>query len=119
MFKVSDEASARINEFVKGQEGLKKVRILVTEGGWRGPYLVMALDEQKDTDQVFEDRGVTFLVDKTLFERVKPISIDYVQSTLGSGYILESKLVDQIKGIFAGCRNICDNCEEFAEKPEK
>ncbi len=113
MFKVSEEASTRIKDFVEGQAGLKSVRILVTEGGWRGPYLVMALDEEKETDEVIVDRGVKFLIDKSLFERVKPISIDYVQSTLGSGYILESELVKGIKGVFAGCRNICDNCEEF------
>lgn len=116
MFKVSEEASKRIKDFLQGQKGLQSIRVLVTEGGWRGPYLVMALDEKKENDEVITDRGVTFLVEKSLFERVKPISIDYVQGTMGSGYVFESELVKGIKGVFAGCRNICDTCEDFTKE---
>lgn len=112
MFEVSEEASKKIKQFLDEQEKLQAVRILVTEGGWRGPFLVMALDEQKENDEVFSDRGVTFLVEKTLFEKAKPINIDYVHSTFGSGYILNSELLKHWKGgIFGGCRNICDSCE--------
>jgi len=113
MFEVSEEASEKIKQELEGHEGLQSIRILVTEGGWRGAYLVMALDEQKENDEVFMDRGVKFLIDKALFERVKPISIDYVRSTLGSGYTLNSELLKGMKGIFAGCRNICDSCQDL------
>jgi len=113
MFEVSEEASKKIKQFLEEQKGLQAVRILVTEGGWRGPFLVMALDEQKENDAVFTDRGVTFLVEQALFERIKPLSIDYVRSTFGSGYILNSELLKNHKGIFAGCRNICENCEDL------
>ena len=112
MFEVTQEASDRIRQFLKEQGDPKPIRILVTDGGWRGAYLVMALDDQKENDEVFTDRGVTFLVEKGLLERAKPIRIDYVQSTLGAGYILESQLLKGKEGIFTGCRNICDSCEE-------
>ncbi|SEM23668.1 Fe-S cluster assembly iron-binding protein IscA [Syntrophus gentianae] len=114
MFEVSEEASKKIKEFLAEQKGLQAIRILVTEGGWRGPFLVMALDEQKEDDEVFTDRGVTFLVEKSLFEKANPISIDYVHSTFGSGYILNSELMKHWKGgVFGGCRNICESCEDF------
>lgn len=112
MFEVSQEASDRIKQFLKEQENPRPIRVLVTDGGWRGAYLVMAMDDQKENDEVLTDRGVTFLVEKGLLERAKPIRIDYTHSTLGEGYILESQLVKGKEGIFTGCRNICDTCED-------
>jgi iron-sulfur cluster assembly protein len=85
MFEVSEKASEMIKQFVEGREGLQSIRILMTEGGWKGPYLAMALDGPKETDRVFTERGVTFVIDEALFERVKPIRIDYIQSALGPG----------------------------------
>jgi iron-sulfur cluster assembly protein len=113
MFKVSEEASEKIRQFLEGREGLQSIRILMTEGGWKGPYLVMALDEQKENDEVFTDRGVTFLVEKTLFERVRPIRIGYTHSTLGSGYTLESELMKDMKGVSVGCHDICNSCQDI------
>ena len=113
MFEVSDEASEKIRQFLEGREGLKSIRILMTEGGWKGPYLVMALDEQNENDEVFTAKGVTFLVEKALFERVKPIRIGYTHSTLGSGYTLESELLKGMKGVSVGCHEICNSCQDL------
>ena len=52
----------------------------------------MALDESTKEDEVFEDRGVTYLVEKTLFEKVKPIVVDFVTTPRGSGFKLTSSL---------------------------
>jgi len=51
MFEVSEKASELIKQFLQGQQGTQSIRLLMTEGGWRGAYLVMALDEQKENDQ--------------------------------------------------------------------
>ncbi|MGB6064201.1 MAG: IscA/HesB family protein [Desulfomonilaceae bacterium] len=110
MFEVSEEASEKIKQFLEGREGLQAIRVLMTEGGWRGPYLVMALDEQKEDDEVFTERGVTFVIEKALFERVKPIRIGYTHSTLGSGYTLESELMKDVKGVSVGCHDIFNSC---------
>jgi len=112
MFEVSEEASEQIKQFLKGREGLQSIRILMTEGGWKGPYLVMALDQQKKDDEVFTERGVTFLIKKTLFERVKPIRINYTHSTLGSGYTLESELKKDMKDVSV-CHEICGSCQDL------
>jgi iron-sulfur cluster assembly protein len=111
VFEVSEEPSEKIKQFLEGREGLQVIRVLMTEGGWRGPYLVMALDEQKEDDEVFTERGVTFVIEKALFERVKPIRIDYTHSTLGSGYTLESELMKGMKGVSVGCHDICNSCD--------
>lgn len=115
MFEVSEEASKKMKQFLKGREGSQSIRILMTEGGWKGPYLVMALDEQKENDEVFTERGVTFLIEKALFERVKPIRIDYSHSTLGSGYTLKSELMNGMNGVSVGCHDICNSCQNLPD----
>jgi len=37
----------------------------------------MALDEPKETDEVYKVNGFKFLVDKAFLEKVKPIKIDF------------------------------------------
>ena len=66
----------------------------------------MALDESHDDDEVFTDREVTYLVNKTLFEKVKPVAIDYVQSPRGEGFKLSSSM-DSAGG---GCGSSCSSC---------
>ena len=111
MFEVSEEASEKMTQFLEGREEPQPIRVLMTEGGWKGPYLVMALDDQKEDDEVFTERGVTFVIEKALFERAKPIRIGYTHSTLGSGYTLESELMKKAKDANVGCHEICDSCE--------
>jgi iron-sulfur cluster assembly protein len=52
----------------------------------------MALDESKANDETFEDQGVTYLVEKGLFEQAKPIAIDFITTERGSGFKLTSNL---------------------------
>jgi Fe-S cluster assembly iron-binding protein IscA len=40
----------------------------------------MALDEPKENDEVIKDNGVTYLIEKDLYVKVKPIAIDFVES---------------------------------------
>jgi len=116
MFEVSEEASEKIKRFLEGREGLQPIRILMTEGGWKGPYLVMALDQQKKDDEVFTERGVTFLIERALLERIKSIRIDYTHSTLGSGYTLKSELMKDAKDVSV-CHEICGSCQDLPARP--
>lgn len=52
----------------------------------------MALDESHEDDELFMDRGITYVVSKALFAHVKPITIDYISSLSGSGFSLTSRL---------------------------
>jgi iron-sulfur cluster assembly protein len=61
----------------------------------------MALDESTTGDEVFEDRGIKFLVEKTLLEKVKPISVDFITNPGGGGFKLTSSLSQQ---------NACGSC---------
>ncbi|MBN2032346.1 MAG: Fe-S cluster assembly protein HesB [Deltaproteobacteria bacterium] len=61
----------------------------------------MALDEPKDDDELMDNNGITYLINKQLLEQVKPVTVDFVESGYGSGFSISSNL---IKG------NSCGSC---------
>ncbi len=52
----------------------------------------MALDEPREKDEVFDDRELTYIIEKGLFETIKPIKVDYVDSYMGAGFDISSSL---------------------------
>ena len=52
----------------------------------------MVLDEPGNDDHVFTEQGITFMVDNHLLESVKPIRIDLVETSMGSGFAINSNL---------------------------
>ncbi len=62
----------------------------------------LALDEQKDTDDVYHVRGYTFSVDKRLMQTSAPIVVDGSQF----GFKISSQLNAQAAG---GCSS-CTSC---------
>ncbi len=110
MLEVSEKASEVMKQLLERREGPQSIRILMTEGGWKGAYLVMALDEPTENDHVFRERGLTFLVEKTLLDSVKPIKIDYVDGTLGSGFTLRSELTKAVTSPPLTCESLCEHC---------
>jgi len=63
----------------------------------------MALDEPRDDDEVMKDNGITYLVNKELFEQAKPINVDFADSAMGSGFSISSNL--NLGG--GGCESSC------------
>ena len=64
----------------------------------------MALDESTPNDDLFEDRGVTYLVEKDLFEKVKPIAVEFITTPRGGGFKLTSSLSQE------GACGSCTSC---------
>jgi Fe-S cluster assembly iron-binding protein IscA len=64
----------------------------------------MALDEPKGDDEVVKEDGVTYLINKQLFEQVKPLTVDFVDSAHGSGFSIQSSLA---KGGSCGSCSTC------------
>jgi Fe-S cluster assembly iron-binding protein IscA len=62
----------------------------------------MTLDESKESDVIFTDRGVQYLIDKALLDEVKPVKVDFKKSFIGSGFRLTSSLSKR-KGLRGGC----------------
>ena len=65
----------------------------------------MALDEPKDDDEVIKDNKISYLINKELLEKAKPINVDFVESAMGSGFSLSSSLKTE-----GGCGSSCSTC---------
>ena len=52
----------------------------------------MALDESRDNDEVFDHSGITYVIEKGLLERIKPVKVDFINSPMGSGFNIESNM---------------------------
>lgn len=107
MFEVSDKAGEMIKQFLEGKDGPHSVRLMMTGGGCCGGTLGMALDEPNENDQVFNEKGVTFIIDKELFEEVKPVSVDFVKSAMGEGFMIQSELSRKTAGSCGGPGSCC------------
>jgi iron-sulfur cluster assembly protein len=52
----------------------------------------MALDEPKVNDEVIKNNEITYLIEKELYDNVKPINIDFTDSAMGSGFSITSNM---------------------------
>lgn len=67
----------------------------------------MALDEPLETDEVIENNGLTFLIDKVLLEEAKPIQVDFITTPNGAGFKLSSPIT---AAAGSGCGGSCSSC---------
>ncbi len=93
MFSVTQKAGEELkNVLANSTDEIKSIRIFMQDGGCAGPSLGMALDEAATDDEVFDEQGITFLVNRPLFDEVKPVVVDFVSGPQGTGFILSSSL---------------------------
>jgi Fe-S cluster assembly iron-binding protein IscA len=52
----------------------------------------MALDGPKDGDQTFDDKGLTFVMESELYDKVKPVTVEFITSSMGTGFRISSSL---------------------------
>ena len=101
MFQVSETAQTEIAAYFSDKE-LKPLRVFLYPGGCSGPQLVMALDEKKDGDDIYEINGVEFVIEKELLLEAQPVKIDYLET----GFTINSSLKPQ-EGGCSGCSGGC------------
>ena len=105
MLQITQKANEMISSFLKERGELAYVRIFLSDGGCcSGPSLGMALDEPQDNDEIIKDNEITYLIDKDLLNRAKPINIDFIDSAMGSGFTISSNLS---KGNSCGSCSCC------------
>ena len=105
MLEITEKASEMIKDFLKDKDEIPAIRIMLSQGGWSGPSLGMALDESRENDEVFDDKGLTYVVEKSLYASIKPITVDYVNSPMGAGFNIASNMQ-----MGASCGNSCSSC---------
>jgi Fe-S cluster assembly iron-binding protein IscA len=52
----------------------------------------MALDESKEEDMAISEKGIDFVIAKDLYEEVKPIHVDFIETVRGSGFKVTANL---------------------------
>lgn len=83
MLEVSPEALVKLTEMVAAQGGERSgIRIAVMGGGTQGPGLGLVVDTPGENDVVIDEHGTALIVDRSLIEYCRSISIDF---TTGSG----------------------------------
>ncbi|MDQ2939917.1 MAG: iron-sulfur cluster insertion protein ErpA [Actinomycetota bacterium] len=85
---LTDMAAGKVRELLSDQQesGEQALRVAVRGGGCSGFQYALAFDRVKDDDHVFEDRGVSVIVDKTSMQFVLGSEVDYVEGLEGAGF---------------------------------
>ena len=92
MLTVTETAQTALKDYFEKQNLSSAIRVFLSQGGWSGPSLALALDESKENDKVYAIDGITYLVDKVLEEQAKEIKVDYVDPMGRSGFSVTSGL---------------------------
>jgi len=66
----------------------KKIRIFLAGIGWGGPTFNLALDEQKENDEIYLEDSVDFIADRSLIEQYRGFKIDYSNFFLHKGFLV-------------------------------
>jgi iron-sulfur cluster assembly accessory protein len=102
MFTVTEKALEVIKDFIKDKKADSAVRITLSMG-CSGPALGMVLDDPRNEDKVFEEKGTKFVIDKDIYNQAKPINVDFVDTPHGSGFKLTSSLAPAAGGSCGSC----------------
>ena len=89
MVTLTDIAAEKVQQFLASQDETPEqagLRVGVRGGGCSGFQYALALDEQRDGDQVFEDHGIRVIVDEQSLSYVSGSVVDYKESMMGSGF---------------------------------
>jgi iron-sulfur cluster assembly protein len=88
MVTLTDIAATKVRGFLDGQDQPEGagLRVAVRGGGCSGFQYALALDEQHDDDNVYEDRGIRLLVDPASLRYVDGSVVDFTESLMGSGF---------------------------------
>src|ERR671921_2636622 len=92
MVELTDIAAEKVRAFMQGQtaEGDIGLRVGVRGGGCSGFQYSLALDEQRDDDQVFDHEGIKVLVDPASLRYVDGSTVDYTESLMGAGFEVQN-----------------------------
>jgi Fe-S cluster assembly iron-binding protein IscA len=85
MLQVTESALENLKDYLEKNDINSAVRVIM-QSSCSGTSLGLGLDDKKDSDKVFENDGVTFLVDDAIFATTGAIKVDYIKaSSCGCG----------------------------------
>jgi iron-sulfur cluster assembly protein len=89
---LTDKAVGKIRELLSDQQdaGDQALRVAVRGGGCSGFQYALAFDQVKEDDHVFDDHGVSVIIDKTSMQFVFGSEVDYVEGLQGAGFCVNN-----------------------------
>jgi iron-sulfur cluster assembly protein len=93
MVTLTDIATTKVKAFLESEDAAASgagLRVGVRGGGCSGFQYSLALDEQRDGDQVFEHEGIRVLVDSASLRYVDGSTVDYTESLMGAGFEVQN-----------------------------
>lgn len=70
-----------IKGVIEAQEGKpQNIRLFMAGMGWSGPSFGLALDEQKDNDAINTEHGISFVMEKDLYEQFGEMRVEYMNN---------------------------------------
>lgn len=88
---LTDPAAAKLKELLQSHAKAEDsfLRVYVAGGGCSGMSYGLALDDRtQDGDQVIHNNGVRVVVDDNSAQYLDGSTVDYVESTAGSGFMV-------------------------------
>lgn len=84
---LTEVAAKKIGTLLSDEEHAEAgLRVAVRGGGCSGFQYQLALDEQRDGDQVFDIDGIRIIVDELSLKYVDGSTVDYTESLMGAGF---------------------------------
>jgi iron-sulfur cluster assembly protein len=112
--KLTESAAGKLKELLSSQPDTgQALRVAVRGGGCSGFQYALALDQPKEDDHVFQDQGVSVLVDKVSMQFVFGSQVDYVEGLQGAGFQVNNPNVVAA----CGCGSSFQVREDAAERP--
>jgi iron-sulfur cluster assembly protein len=93
MITLTDRGAEKVREFLATQAAVAStagLRVGVRGGGCSGFQYALAFDEERDSDTVFEDKGIRLLVDRPSLPYVHGSVIDFVDGLQGAGFKVDN-----------------------------
>jgi len=89
---LTDRAADKIRDLLSGKDDAadQALRVAVRGGGCSGFQYALAFDARKDDDHVFEQNGVSVVVDKVSMQFVFGSEVDYVDGLQGAGFAVNN-----------------------------
>jgi len=90
MFEVTTLAIDNLKAYLEQNKVNSAIRVTLMPGGCSGASLALSLDEPNDSDKVFDENGLKFLMEESLLERCGTVKVDFIEAGFRSGFSISS-----------------------------
>lgn len=85
-FEVTEIAANNLKAYFEQNKIDSPVRVGLMQGGCSGAALGLALDEPGESDKVFEDKELKFVIAEDLLEQCGSVKVDFIEAGYRSGF---------------------------------